>query len=59
MAKDLYHYYQWLKLYTFIDFLFSEGYIEQGTYENMNDTLMKIKEACLDADEENKREELK
>lgn len=45
-------YMHWLKLMNFIEFLFMEGYIEQGTYNEMQNSVMVFKEFASDEPED-------
>ena len=38
----------WLQLFHFINFLFSEEYIEQATRDSMLDSLMSLKDFIVD-----------
>jgi hypothetical protein len=48
-------YQDWLSLMNFLEFLFHEGYIEEGTYEIMVDRLMTLKVFAFENEEEIKK----
>lgn len=41
-------YMNWLRLMNFNDFLYSEGYIELSTYEDMQNCIMTFKEFAIE-----------
>jgi len=44
-------YMDWLAIYTFFEFLYTETYIEKPTYDNMVDRLQTFKEFCFENEE--------
>ena len=44
-------YMDWLALYNFLEFLFSEDYIEKETFESMTDRLMTLKFYAFNSDD--------